>query len=326
MLLIRVTSHHCLSGVADFVIDDMNFGKLDASVLRTDLGMKSERIVTSSDTFNITIDGDWIIVDPFNLTPRTRMSMNLESTDVAQTLSRLGYEPLVVAKQGVANADLTWNGLPGSGMIYESKGTFGFRVENGQVLSVEPGGGRLLGLLSFSSLPRRLSLDFRDVLDDGLGFDKLKGSFSLDEGLAYTCDVSMDGSVTDMAIIGSSNLFDRQYDQLVVVRPHMSNVIPLGTAVVAGPVIGAAVWLVSAIFKEPLSSIGETYYNVTGAWADPQINKVKRKDIDTNRFKNCKDTLPDFSEEDLAALRELKLPKEVISPMPEPSIDKNLTE
>ena len=312
--------------VADFVIDEMSFGKLDASVLRTDRGLKSERIVTSSDTFNITIDGDWIIVDPFNLTPRTRLSMNLESTDVAQTLSRLGYDPLVVAKQGVANADLTWNGLPGSGMIYESKGTFGFRVENGQVLSVEPGGGRLLGLLSFSSLPRRLSLDFSDVFDDGLGFDKLMGSFSLDEGLAYTCDVSMDGSVTDMAIIGSSNLFDRQYDQLVVVRPHMSNVIPLGTAVVAGPVIGAAVWLVSAIFKEPLSSIGETYYNVTGGWSDPQVNKVKRKDIDTNRFKNCKDTLPDFSEEDLAALRELKLPKEVVSPIPEPSVDKNLTE
>ena len=310
--------------IASFIIDDMNFGKLDASVWRTDRGLKAERIVTSSDTFNITIDGDWIITDPFNLTPRTSMSMRLESTDVAQTLSQLGYEPLVAAKRGVANADLTWNGQPGSGLMYESKGTFGFRVENGQVLNVDPGSGRLLGLLSFSSLPRRLSLDFRDVFDEGLGFDKLKGSFSLDKGLAYTCDVAMDGSVTDMAIIGSSNLFDQQYDQLAVVRPHMSNVIPLGTAVVAGPVIGAAVWLASAIFKEPLSSIGETYYDIAGGWADPQIVKVKRNDIDTDRFKNCKDTLPKFSDSDLAALQELRVSEDVISPTSESSTDTSL--
>lgn len=310
--------------IASFIIDEMSLGKLDASVLRTDRGLNAERIVTSSDTFSITIDGDWIITDPFNLTQRTRMSMNLESTDVAQTLSQLGYEPLVAAKRGVANADLTWNGQPGSGLMYESKGTFGFRVENGQVLNVDPGSGRLLGLLSFSSLPRRLSLDFRDVFDEGLGFDKLKGSFSLDEGLAYTCDVSMDGSVTDMAIIGSSNLFDRQYDQLAVVRPHMSNVIPLGTAVVAGPMIGAAVWLASAIFKEPLSSIGETYYDIAGSWTDPQIVKVKRNDIDTDRFKNCKDTLPELSARDLAALRELRFSEDVISPTPQSSRDTSL--
>ena len=252
------------------------------------------------------------------------MSMKLESTDVAQTLSQLGYEPLVAAKRGVANADLTWNGQPGSGLMYESKGTFGFRIENGQVLNVDPGGGRLLGLLSFSSLPRRLSLDFRDVFDEGLGFDKLEGSFSLDKGLAYTCDVGMDGSVTDMAIIGSSNLFDQQYDQLAVVRPHMSNVIPLGTAVVAGPMIGAAVWLASAIFKEPLSSIGETYYDIAGGWADPQIVKVKRNDIDTDRFKNCKDTLPKFSDSDLAALQELRFSEDVISPTSESSTDTSL--
>ena len=63
-----------------------------------------------------------------------------------------------------------------------------------------------------------------------------------------------------------------------------------------------------------------------GSWADPEINKVKRKDIDTNRFKNCKDTLPKFSVEDLAALRELRFPQEVVSPTPEPSVDKSLPE
>jgi len=300
--------------VADFSIGDRKFGTLDAKAVRDDYGLTAAGITTLQESFTLKIDGDWVITDPVNLTPRSRLRMTLESTDVAATFSSLGYEPLVVASRGTANADLTWNGMPGMGMVSDSKGTFGFRIENGQVMNVEPGGGRLLGLLSFTSLPRRLSLDFRDVFNGGLGFDKLKGSFQLDGGLAYTCDVAMEGSVTDMAIIGSSNLIDETYDQLVVVRPHMSNVIPLGTAVVAGPAIGAAVWLVAAIFKEPLSSIGETYYSVVDSWNDPKIEKVQRSNIDTNRFKNCAANLPEIPLEDLAALQELRVPQAVTEP------------
>ncbi len=294
------------ASVADFAIDAMRFGSVDADVIRNERGLKATGVVAGTEDFTITIDGDWYIIDPVNLTPRTRMRMQLESTDVAKTLSSLDYDPVVVAKQGTANADLTWQGMPGMGMIYDSKGSFGFRVEKGQVLNVDPGGGRLLGLLSLRSLPRRLSLDFRDVVSDGLGFDKLKGSFRLDEGVAYTCDLAMDGSVTDMAIIGSSSLRDQTYDQLAVIRPHMSNVVPLGTAVVAGPAVGAAVWLVAAIFKEPLSSIGEVYYQVQDEWGNPSIEKVDRKSIDTRRFKDCAANLPELSLEDVAALQELR--------------------
>jgi uncharacterized protein (TIGR02099 family) len=304
--------------VADFSIGDLRFGALDARAVRDDRGLIAEEITTRSESFTMNVYGDWVITDPVNITPRTRIRLTLDSTDVAATLSSLGYEPLVVASRGTANADLTWNGMPGMGMVYESKGTFGFRIENGQIMNVEPGSGRLLGLLSFTSLPRRLSLDFRDVFNDGLGFDKLKGSFRLDSGLAYTCDVAMDGSVTDMAIIGSSSLINETYDQLVVVRPHMSNVIPLGTAVVAGPAIGAAVWLVAAIFKEPLSSIGETYYSVLESWDEPKIEKVRRSNIDTDRFKNCAANLPEFSLEDLAALEELRQPQAVAQPKTSP--------
>ncbi len=303
-------------GVQEFAIDDLNFGTLDAEVERVERGLKSKRIETKNDTFAVSIEGDWYITDPVNLTHRSRMRMNMDSTDVAATLSALGYEPLIVAKTGNANADLTWNGPPGMGMLYESKGSFGFRVEKGQILNVEPGGGRFLGLLSLTSLPRRLSLDFRDVFDDGLGFDKLKGSFTLNEGQAYTCDVAMDGSVTDMAIIGRSSIVDREYDQLVVVRPHVSNMVPLGTAVVAGPAVGAAVWLISAIFKDSLSSIGASYYQVSDSWDDPTIEKISKQDIDTSTFADCRASLPEFSLEDTASLQDLRFPQEIIDPEP----------
>ena len=40
-------------------------------------------------------------------------------------------------------------------------------LASGQFHKVNPGAGRLLGVLSLQSLPRRLTLDFRDVFAEG---------------------------------------------------------------------------------------------------------------------------------------------------------------
>ena len=48
-------------------------------------------------------------------------------------------------------------------------------VESGQFLKAEPGLAKLLGVLSLQSLPRRLTLDFRDVFSEGFAFDFVRG-------------------------------------------------------------------------------------------------------------------------------------------------------
>jgi len=306
-----------LARVQDFSLLDMNFGYLEADIRKTEAGLETRRVQAENPSFTMTLEGDWLVTEPdaelladdsesASLQHRSRVKFNLDSTNVADTLLRFGYDPLIEAEMGNANADVTWNGPPGAGVIYDSRGNVGFRVEEGQVQDVDPGGGRLLGLMSITSLPRRLSLDFRDVFDDGLGFDKLKGSFKLKEGIAHTCNVSLEGSVTDMVLIGRSDLNARTYDQLAVIRPHMSNVLPLGSAVLAGPAVGAAVLLVAAVFKDPLSNIGATYYSVSGSWDDPLIDQQEREAIDQAEFQDCESTLPELSAEDIAALQGLK--------------------
>ena len=295
-----------LARVNDFSFSDINLGYLEAEVVKIDNGLKVRRVFSDAGSFTLSLDGDWQLLNEADGVHRTRIKVDLNSTDVSNTLGLLGFDPLVEAKMGNAHADLTWDDVPGMGVLYKSRGNFGFRVENGQIANVDPGGGRLLGLMSLTSLPRRLSLDFRDVFDDGLGFDKLKGSFRLQDGVAHTCDVSLSGSVTDMALIGSSDLESETYNQLAVIRPHMSNMLPLGTAVVAGPAIGAAVLLVATVFKDPLSNIGATYYQISDSWDEPVMDKIDREDIDTQSFEDCAAGLPEFSQADIESLRELQ--------------------
>jgi uncharacterized protein YhdP len=167
-----------------------------------------------------------------------------------------------------------------------------------------------------TSLPRRLSLDFSDVFNEGLAFDRLSGDFRLDGGSAYTCNLGLEGDVANIGVVGRAGLEARDYEQLAVVRPHMSNVLPISTAVIAGPVAGASMLLISRLFRDRLSSIGESYYTVSGSWDEPVATKIKRSKVNTAPFRDCENELPDISEEQIRALEEFSAINEQLFDQP----------
>src|SRR3546814_18629844 len=83
-------------------------------------------------------------------------------------------------------------------MWQQTNGRVDLEAEDGQLRAVKPGAGRVLGLLNFYALPRRLLLNFSDVVDEGLGFDHINGHFDLGGGAATTDDLTIKGhSVTE---------------------------------------------------------------------------------------------------------------------------------
>jgi uncharacterized protein (TIGR02099 family) len=292
--------------VQDFRLGELRFGRLDARGNNSSDGLVVSPIKTSADSFQITGDAAWLVSDDDVNRQRTRLRAELESTDVKNTLLRLGYQPLLEGKSGRVKADISWPGGPAADFLTVTSGQVEMRVKNGALLEVEPGGsGRVLGMLSVAALPRRLSLDFSDVFDEGLSFETLAGNFTIESGEAYTCNLGLEGAVADVGIVGRTSISNETYDQLAVVRPHVSNVLALGGAVVGGPGVGAAMLLISRIFRKPLSQIGESYYEIQGSWDGPDIGKIQRIDVDTTRFSNCEALLPEV------------VPEAVLVPLPD---------
>ena len=126
--------------------------------------------------------------------------------------------------------------------------------------------------MSIVALPRRLSLDFSDVFNKGFGFDKIAGTFRIDDGQTYTCDLSLEGPAADIGIIGRTGLKNRDYDQVAVVSANFGNTLPIVGAVVAGPQVAAALLVFSQIFKKPLQEVGQVYYAISGSWDEPVID------------------------------------------------------
>ena len=182
----------------DFAIGDMKFGRLAAELAQRGDGVVVEPLTLTSTSFSITGDATWAIQDEDPLRQRSELRLKLTSRDIEATLTALGYRPVVSGEKAEVTLELFWPGGPGQDILGTAGGRVRVRLDKGQVLGVEPGGGRLLGLFSIAALPRRLGMDFSDVVEEGLAFDRVQGEFRLDRGSAFTCNLGLEGPVTDL--------------------------------------------------------------------------------------------------------------------------------
>ncbi|MGO8279672.1 AsmA-like C-terminal region-containing protein, partial [Rhizobium ruizarguesonis] len=62
------------------------------------------------------------------------------------------------------------------------------------------------GVLSMQSLPRRLTLDFRDVFSEGFAFDAITGNAQIEQGIAKTDNLKMRGVNATVLMGGTADI------------------------------------------------------------------------------------------------------------------------
>jgi uncharacterized protein (TIGR02099 family) len=256
-----------------FAIGLRNFGAVEAQFAKTPDGLVADSLIATDDTFEIVGNARWVADDTDPVGHRSYVMATLTSTDIQTTMRRLDYQPGIVGDDMTILLDLGWSGGPRTEIFDTLNGDVQVRFGPGQLDEIEPGAGRLFGLMSIVALPRRLSLDFTDVFDRGFGFDRIEGAFHIVDGEAYTCNLSLEGPAADIAIIGRASLTQREYEQVAAVRANFGNTLPVVGAVVAGPQVAAALLIFSQIFKKPLQEMGQVYYGIEGSWDDPAVER-----------------------------------------------------
>ncbi|NNC64367.1 MAG: TIGR02099 family protein, partial [Gammaproteobacteria bacterium] len=271
---------------SDFAVGQRNFGRFSANVQSDPLGLRLVSYESVGDSFAVEGSGSWL-AGPEGST--TRFALSLLSTDVGATLDDLGLQPIVEADELQVTASVNWPGGPSGRWQQGISGDLSLHIEQGSMINLEPGAGRMWGLLSFSALPRRLALDFRDVFNRGLVFDEVAGDFVLVDGNAYTDNLLLTGPVADIGVVGRTGLRNEDYQQQAVVTAEPGKVLPT-MGFLAGPGVGAALLLFTQIFKEPLKGIGRASYCVTGSWDEPVVERLTPQQLQAGYL--CADLPP----------------------------------
>ena len=272
----------------EFVLEGRQFGSLVADIRPDPRGLRAVSFVTEHAAFKVQGEGSWLVENDGH---RTRAAIELSSSDVGATLVPLGFDRLMEADQGEIGAEVSWDGSPTSGWMRTVEGQVTVGADNGALNEIDPGAGRVFGLMSVVALPRRLALDFRDVFNKGLSFDSLTGNYTLVNGDAYTNNLKFDGPAAEIGIVGRTGLRERDYQQQAIVTAKVSRTLPAVGGILGGPGVGAALLLFTEIFRGPLKGIGQASYCITGSWDEPEIDRLTPAQLQDNTL--CADLLPD---------------------------------
>ena len=259
--------------VEQFQYGIKQLGKLELNAVHQERDWRIEKLRISSPDNVLTADGIW---QGWLTQPRTQLNLRIDVTDIGRALARWALPSGIRRGTAKIEGQLSWAGSPHDFDYPTLSGNLVFDAANGQFVKLEPGMAKLLGILSLQSLPRRITLDFRDVFSEGFAFDGILGSVNIDRGVAHTDNFRIAGPSARVIMTGDVDLARETQKLRVRVTPHLSESVSIAGALIGGPIAGVAAFLAQKILKDPIEQLVSFEYNVTGNWSDPHVAKVER--------------------------------------------------
>ena len=258
-----------------------DLGHLEMLARPQGVDWRIEKLTLTSDAGQIQAEGWWRAA---SRSQQTRLDVSLEAPDAGAMLRRFGFPDVMRAAPTTIKGQLEWPGAPSDFEPAQLSGSLAVAVGAGQFTKIEPGIGKLLGVLSLQALPRRITLDFRDVFSEGFAFDTIEGKVKVARGVMTTDDLRLAGPAARVDITGEADLARETQRLNVRVLPALSSTFSAGTAgaamllLAANPLIAAAVGagtlLAQKVMKDPLEQMFSYDYRVTGSWSDPVVERV----------------------------------------------------
>lgn len=202
----------------------------------------------------------------------------LEGKNLADVLKAWGFAPTVTSRDFHLDVDGRWPGSPAWVGLQRFSGSLDAVLRQGQFVEVEGGAQalRVFGLLNFNSIGRRLRLDFSDLLDKGLAYDRVKGLLVASQGVYVTREpIILTGPSSNLELEGTLDMVRDRVDANLQVTLPVTNNLPLAALIVGAPAIGGALFLVDRLIGDRVARYASVHYRVEGPWKEPRITFVK---------------------------------------------------
>jgi len=248
-------------------------------------GLQVTTLGFAYDTMQLVGQGYWRLKDPQGVNPafanqhQTRLNLVLQSDDFGTGFSDVGIHDVISNGEGTAEVQLHWPGPIYLPSIDTLDGNIKLNVERGNIIPVEVGPGRLVGLFALQSLPRRLDLDFSDISNDGLAFNRITGDAQIEDGVVDVKLLQFTGPVGVVDIVGESDLNTREIDQTITVLPRISAALPIIGIISGGASGGVGALIATGLLKAlglDFDRIGLREYSLTGTLDEPVVRPETR--------------------------------------------------
>ena len=258
--------------VEDFRLQERSLGRLEVLARGAAEGLVIENLQLAHPDSTFRMSGLWRDGTP----SETRAELDLKVLDAGRFLGRFGYPDTLRRGSAEIHGNATWIGSPADFSFDTLAGQLDFKAQGGQFLKINPGAGKLLGVLSLQSLPRRLSFDFRDIFNEGYAFDDIGATLRIARGVVYSDDFRMRGPAAKVNMSGLADLNQESVQLRVKVIPKLSESVAVAGALIGGPLAGIGALAAQKLLRDPFEEAISQEYLVTGSWQEPDVKKLTK--------------------------------------------------
>ena len=186
-----------------------------------------------------------------------RISGHLENFDAASIYQEmLEHRGLVT---GTMRSDFYLEGRAGKEFLASSSGGINLEIKKGVLRQLKTL-SRVFSLINVSQI---LSLRLPDMAEEGMPFNELRASISLDQGVLSTEDLFIDSNAMNLSLVGRHSLIDDQLDLTLGIKP-------LGTVDKIVSNIPLAGWLLTGEDKALITA----QFKIEGSGKDPEVSAI----------------------------------------------------
>jgi uncharacterized protein YhdP len=250
----------------------IDLGQLSLETKHIPGGMEFNDVKLAGESQKLIFSGNWRTSGGQSV---THARGYLDVPHAGKLLEQLDITKDLTETSAAVDFSVSWNAAPYQFSLADLKGQLDINFKNGRILSIEPGFGRLLGMLAMAQWIKRAQLDFSDVYQEGLTFNSIKGHFDLADGIASTHNLVVDAVPAKIAISGDTDLVKQTVDHIINVTPKSADAVPI-----AGTIMGKVAALVgrSLTGKDQEGFFFGSQYLVKGAWGKAEIIPMHKND------------------------------------------------
>jgi len=270
-------------------LDDVNYGNWSLQVRPNDQGVLFDHIngavkgVTVSGISVLAADHktivskangaklEWLVTGSGS---STHFIGELSASDISVVLREWQKPDMLESKSARFNVDAIWKGDPQDFALKNMAGSIDIALEQGRFKSTPSPGSdgflRLMAILNFDSLARRLRLDFSDLYQSGLAYDQISGKATFVPGtLTFTEPLVVKTPSSRLQMAGQLDLEKEQINTRLVATLPVVGSYTFFTAFVAGLPAAAGIYLASKLFKKQVDRATSLSYSIQGNWDNP---------------------------------------------------------
>lgn len=252
------------------IIGDEDYGSWKLGLRPDANGVTLTDVVADVRGLHIESSGDVY----WSRTGETDFDGAVSAGNLRDVLPLWGFAPSVESEAFHASGQVRWPGSPLNFDLAHLSGDARLRVTNGRFLDVAQGATPILSLVNFSTIAKRMNLDFSDVFGAGVSFEEVIAELAVDDGLArFTKAAEIVGTGSSFRLAGTVDLDSGALDNEMVVTLPVHNSLPWAATFLAlsNPAGAAAVVVGRQVFKDQIRRLTSGKYRIRGTYDEPEV-------------------------------------------------------